>query len=95
MFLHLSVSHSVHGGGDLGRYPSLGQVHSLGRYTPGQLHPLGSYTPQASTTPTNACWDTVNKRAVRNLLECILVKFLTPPVEFFSFSCSFRQILAK
>ena len=62
----------------LGRYTHLGryppgqvhprQVHPLGRYTPpGQVHPLGRYTPH------NACWDTVNKRAVRIPLECILV----------------------
>ena len=41
MFLHLSVSRSVHGGG----VP--GQVHTpLGRHTPWQVHPLGRYTPQ-------------------------------------------------
>ena len=66
MFLHLSVSHSVHGG-YLGRYPP-------GRYTPqastppwagkpprqvhpqagtpqAGTHPLGRYTPQAGTPP--------------------------------------------
>ena len=31
--------------------------------------------PLAGTSPSNACWDTVNKRAVRILLECILVIF--------------------
>ena len=30
-------------------------------------------TPPAGTLLGNACWDTVNKRAVRILLECILV----------------------
>ena len=79
MFLHLSVSHSVHRGEYLGRYTPPGrytprQVHTLAgtspsRYTPWQVQsPLGRYTP-----PGNACWDTVNKRAVRILLECILV----------------------
>ena len=34
-------------------------------HTPGQVHPLG-----------NACWDTVNERVVRILLECILVVIL-------------------
>ena len=41
--------------------PPPGQVHT-GRYTPGQVHPHHS-----------ACWDTVNKWAVRIPLECILV----------------------
>ena len=30
-------------------------------------------TPRADTPPCSACWDTVNKRVVRILLECILV----------------------
>ena len=42
MFLHLSVSPSVH----RGRVP--GQVHPPGRYTP---TPLGRYTPWAGTPP--------------------------------------------
>ena len=37
----------------------------------------GGGVPQAGTPPgqvhPRACWDTVNKRAVRILLECILV----------------------
>ena len=44
---------------------------------PGQVHPLGRYTPRhpwAGTPPGKACWDMVNKWAVRILLECILVK---------------------
>ena len=47
MFLHLSLSHSVHRGGGVP-----GQVHPpdrytpLGRYTPRQAHPLVRYTPQ-------------------------------------------------
>ena len=54
--------------------PPPGQVNPqagtpLGMYTPGQVHPPpGRYTP-----PGNACRDTVNKRAVRIPLECILV----------------------
>ena len=45
MFLHLSVSHSVHRG-----VP--GQVHPPGRYTPyGQVHPSGQAHPQAGTPP--------------------------------------------
>ena len=51
-----------------------------GRYTPGQVHPPGRYTPLGRYTPGrytpphhSSCWDTVNKRAVRIPLECILV----------------------
>ena len=77
MFLHLSVSHSVHGGGGStwGGTPT-GQVHPPegtlpGRYTPwvgtppGQVHLLwaGTLPPLWQVhTPGNACWDTVNKR---------------------------------
>ena len=55
MFLHLSVSHSVHRGGYLGRYPP-GQVHPPGQAHPGQVHPqagtpLGRYTPPGRYTP--------------------------------------------
>ena len=55
MFLHLSVSHSVHGGGYLGKYP-LGrytpwQVHPLAGTSPGQVHPPGRYTPMGRYTP--------------------------------------------
>ena len=51
----------------LGVWPPLGQTNPPGqappgRYPPGQRPPLPS-----------ACWDTVNKRAVRIPLECILV----------------------
>ena len=62
-----AVCHSVHRGGEY-----------LGRYSPGQVHPPVRYTPWAGTPPPgtppgNACWGTVNKQAVRILLECILV----------------------
>ena len=56
-----------------------GQVPPRQVYPPGQVHPVGRYTPSAGTpplaryTPSNACWDTVNKRAIHILLECILV----------------------
>ena len=40
MFLHLSVSHSVHRGEYLGQVP------------PRQVHPQGRYTPQAGTPPS-------------------------------------------
>ena len=58
------------------------------RYTPRQVHPLagippgrhtqpGRYTPPTRYSPYHsACWDTVNKRAVRIPLECILVLFM-------------------
>ena len=63
-----------------GRYPLAGTAPQadtppVGRYTPLP----GRYTPQAGTPPGrytpshSACWDTVNKRAVRIPLECILV----------------------
>ena len=54
MFLHLSVSHSVHRGEYLGRYTP-GQVHPQagtppGRYNSRQVHPLAG-TPPAGTPP--------------------------------------------
>ena len=67
-------------GGVPGQVHAPGQVHLPGRYTPqqvtpppGRYIPLDRYTPLDKYTPDNACWDTVNKRAVRILLECILV----------------------
>ena len=42
----------------------------------------GIHTPRADTPPRSACWDTVNKRAVRIPLECILVLF----------SCTYRDV---
>ena len=76
-----------------GRYTRL-QVHPLastppGRYTPHcqQVHPhCQQVHPPAGTPPgrynprRNACWDTVNRRAVSILLECILALqyFSTP-----------------
>ena len=73
----------------LGRYtPWEGipwQVHPRAGNTPGQVQPW-AFTPprqvppwagtpptRVGTPPSNACWDTVNKRAVHILLECILV----------------------
>ena len=63
-----------------------GQVCPLGRYIPPGWYIPGQVPPQAGTTPWqvhpppppstpshSACWDTVNKRAVRTPLECILV----------------------
>ena len=52
------VCHSVHGGGVSATPPC--------RHPPAQC--MLGYTP-----PPSACWDTVNKRAVRIPLECILV----------------------
>ena len=67
MFLHLSVSHSVHG--VVGYLPQC----MLG-YTPRSRHP-----PPKSRhhPPSEQCMlgDTGNKRAVRILLECILLVF--------------------
>ena len=82
-----------------------GQVHPLGRYTPGRYTPPtgtpSRYTPLGHVHPLpsacwdthphaqcmlgctplspalhSACWDMVNKRAVRIPLECILVDFM-------------------
>ena len=58
----------------LGRYtsPQAGTTNPptpQGRYTPRQVHPLGRYTPPEQCM----LGDTGNKRAVRILLECILV----------------------
>ena len=51
MFLHLSVSHSVHRGEYLGGYTPR-QVHlSWAGTPPGQVHPLGRYTPFGRYTP--------------------------------------------
>ena len=64
IFLHLSVILFTGGGGVSGQVPP-------GRYT----HPPAGtpLPPPGRYTPSNACWDTVNKRAIRILLECILV----------------------
>ena len=73
---------STWAGALLGRYTPPGQVHTpwagthpyLGRYPPGRYTDrVSTQPPGAGTPPSNACWDTVNKRAVRILLECILV----------------------
>ena len=45
--------------------------------TPRQTPPPWADNPPGQTTPLrSACWDTVNKRAVRMPLECILVLLL-------------------
>ena len=91
------VCNSVHGGGvktpPLGRHhpwvdthpgqtlPLPGQTPPLGRPlqadTPWAETPLGRHTPLHS-----ACWDTVNKRAVGIILECILVFMDASPLSF-------------
>ena len=53
----------------LGRYP-------LGRHPPGQTSPGQTLTWADTPLLCSACEDTVNKRAVRVLLECILVYIL-------------------
>ena len=52
MFLHLSVSHSVNGGGYLGRYTP-GQVHPQAGTPQWQVH-LWAGTPPRAGTPTLA-----------------------------------------
>ena len=76
MFLHLSVIL-------LTCQHAMGQTHTpqipLGRHSPGR-HPFGRNPPPRQTPPDKhppTLWilrNTVNKRAVRILLECILVE---------------------
>ena len=66
MFLHLSVSHSVHKGRGLPQC-------MLGYHpTPGKADHSGKETPRARQIPPAQCMlvDTVNKRAICILLEC-------------------------
>ena len=73
------------------RYTTPKRYTPPGRYTPWQVHPPQQVqprtdTPLASTPPpSNVCWDTVNKRAVRILLECNLVHSKSSCFVFFSF----------
>ena len=59
MFLHLSVSHSVHGGGSASVHAGIhppGQTPPPGRHRPGQTHqPPGRW---ADTPLPSTCWDT-------------------------------------
>ena len=87
MYLHLSVSHSVHVGAGLLpqcmlEYPPPPSRHPPRRQTPWDQAPPGADPPQKKQTPQEAAppvqcmlGDTVNKRAVRILLECNLVTF--------------------
>ena len=46
----------------------------VSQHAMGHTHPPRQTPSSGQTSPLrNACWDTVNKRAVRILLECILV----------------------
>ena len=65
MFLHLSVSHSVHRGGGVP-----GQVPPQTRYTPRQVHPPSQVHPLGRYTPSKR----LLLRTVRILLEYILVE---------------------
>ena len=79
----------------LGRHPPLGShppfpVHA-GIHTPAQC--MLEYTPPAQcilgyTLLYSACWDTINKRAVRILLECILV-FRLGPFTWCDYDCDY------
>ena len=61
-----------------GSAPLHAGIHPPGRHHPGQTPPQAGQTPPQPS----ACWDTVNKWAVRILLECNLVTwnfcFLSP-----------------
>ena len=76
----LGRSTPLQAGTDLpGQVHPPGQVHRLAGTLPRQVcppdrYPSGQVPPWAGTPPPNsACWDMVNKRVVRILLECILV----------------------
>ena len=68
-----------------GRYTHPGQLHPQAGTPPGQVHPPWAGTPPRQVNPPgqvhplpptprhSACWDKINKRAVRIPLECILV----------------------
>ena len=81
MFSQVSVCLSMEGVSaplHAGIHP-LGQTTPLGRHPPCSVH-VAIHTPLPSacwdTHPSplhSACWDTVNKRAIRILLECNLV----------------------
>ena len=70
--VHRGVSAPLHTG-----------IHPLDR------HPTGRHPPDQRQTPPlcSACWDTVNKRAVRIPLECILVNFVLVKVHSFVGCC--------
>ena len=75
MFLHLSVSHSVHGGGSASvhsRIPPWEQTPPQDQAPPRGADPPGTRHPP----PQCMLGDTVNKRAVRVLLERNLVTYL-------------------
>ena len=71
MFLHLSVSHSIHGGGVCHTSP-----RAYWADTPPDRH-----TPLRS-----ACWDTVNKQVVRILVLTAIRVWVSPPLKLHSFS---------
>ena len=72
MFLHLSVSHSVHRGVSA---PVHAGIHPWTRADPSGGPPGTRGKPPPGADPPVQCMleDTGNKRAVRILLECILV----------------------
>ena len=72
------LPHCMLGHTPLGRHPPPGR-HPPGRQPPGRQppgrHPPGRQPPGRRPL-RSVCWDTVNKRAVRIPLECILVLVL-------------------
>ena len=84
MFLHLSVilftgGSAIHPLGDT-PWADIPQADTpMGRH-PLVRHPPGQTPPWADTPPRSACWDTVNMRAVRILLECNLVVNINTPL---------------
>ena len=89
-----SVRHSVHGGWTASRVVCIQRgLHTGGSASRGVciqcLHPRGVCLQGWVGQTPQELWDTVNKQAVRILLECILVthnSMICPPMQFFTFS---------
>ena len=80
----------------LGRHPTC-PVHA-GIHAPCPVH-AGIHTPLSSACwdkhpppPPSTCWDTVNKRAVRIPLECILVNYVVPSSCIRPLASAFRTL---
>ena len=74
IFLHLSVIHSVHKGGEYLTRPDTPPPSRTSHHPPPDQDPPGQDTPQTRHPPGNSrLRNTVNDRPVRILLECILV----------------------
>ena len=82
MFLHLCVILFTGGRRFTSRRPASGGLNPggfclQGGSASGGLDPVGVCIGVVGQTPHWILWDTVNERAVRILLECILVLYFT------------------